>query len=255
MTRFRLATYNVHKCKGVDWRVSPQRIADVICELKANIVATQEILYSHAEAISKRVAFPFTFGAARQHAGEPYGNAVFTRFPVFSSESYLLTVRMREPRQCLRVSLALTDREPLHLFAVHLGTSFLERREQARRFVSPEILDRPDLQGARIVAGDFNEWTRGLATAMLSQCLQSADIVMHLKRSRTYPGVFPFLHLDHIYYDPAFYLRAMHLHRTRLALLASDHLPLIADFETYAEPRASASGPSSVTQSAARVPS
>lgn len=232
MTRFRIATYNLHKCKGIDWRVSPQRIADVMHEIEADIVAAQEVLYPQAEVISNRVALPFSFGAARQHEGKPYGNAVFTRFPVVASENYELTVRAREPRQCLRVSVSLEDRNPLHFFAVHLGTSFLERREQARHFLSREILERSDVKGARIVAGDFNEWTRGLATRMLSQHLQSADIAMHLKRRSTYPGVLPFMHLDHIYYDPAFYLGEMHLHRTRLALLASDHLPLIADFET-----------------------
>ncbi len=171
MTCFRVATYNVHKCKGVDWRVSPRRIADVIFEIEADIVAAQEILYSQAEAISSHVALPFVFGAARQHAREPYGNAVFTRFPVISSGNYDLTVRAREPRQCLRVSVLLADANPLHFFAVHLGTSFLERREQARRFVSAEILEHPDLKGARVVAGDFNEWTRGLATQMLSRTL------------------------------------------------------------------------------------
>ena len=49
--------------------------------------------------------------------------------------------------------------------------------------------------------GDFNEWMRGLATQMLSERLNSIDLRAHLRRRRTYPGVFPVLHLDHIYYD------------------------------------------------------
>ncbi len=232
MTRFRVATYNVHKCKGIDWRVSSDRIADVLGETQADMIAAQEILYSQAEAVSRRSGTPFLFGAARQHDDEPYGNAVFTRLPVLSSEGYDLTARVREPRQCLRVTVSLGEAIPVHFFAVHLGTSFSERREQARRLVAAEILERADVKGARIVAGDFNEWTRGLATRMLGKHLRSADIVLHLKRRKTYPGLFPFLHLDHIYYDPVFRLREMRLLRTRLALAASDHLPLIADFET-----------------------
>jgi endonuclease/exonuclease/phosphatase family metal-dependent hydrolase len=231
MTHFRIATFNVHKCKGADWRVSPRRIADVISEVKADVVATQEMMYSQAEAISRHLDLRFTFGGTRQHGGEPYGNAVFTNLPVISSENYDLTVRMREPRQCLRVSVALTSGQPLHFFAVHLGTSFFERREQARRLVSAEVLERMDVKGARVVAGDFNEWMRGLATRLLSEHMQSADVAMHLNRRVTYPGLLPFLHLDHVYYDSGFHLHAMRLHRTRLALLASDHLPLIADFE------------------------
>jgi endonuclease/exonuclease/phosphatase family metal-dependent hydrolase len=70
---------------------------------------------------------------------------------------------------------------------------------------------------------------RGLATTMLSERLQSIDLRAHLRRRRTYPGVFPVLHLDHIYYDGAVEVVKLELPRTRLALLASDHLPLVAE--------------------------
>ena len=227
---FRVATYNVHKCKGIDWRVSPARIADVICRLETDILATQEILLSQAEEISTRISVPFIFGAARQHAGEPYGNALFTKFPVVSHESYDLTVSGREQRQCLRVSLLIAEEHSVHFFALHLGTSYTERQKQARQLVSSDILASVPFQNRRILAGDFNEWTRGLATHLLSEHLQSADIKMYLKRGTTYPGIVPFMHLDHIYYDRDFKLLDMHLYRTRLSLIASDHLPLVAKF-------------------------
>lgn len=227
---FRVATYNVHKCKGMDWRVSAARIADVVGHLHSDILATQEILLSQAEEISKRICVPFTFGSPRQHAGEPYGNALFTNFPVTSHESYDITVPGREQRQCLRVSLLSPSGISLHFFALHLGTSYAERREQARQLISSRILGSTQFTAHRIVAGDFNEWTRGLASQLLSEHMQSADIVMHLKRKTTYPGIAPFMHLDHIYYDRDFELRDMHLYRTRLSLTASDHLPLVATF-------------------------
>ena len=129
---FRIATYNVHKCKGMDWKVSSARVADVIGSLGADIVAAQEILVSQAEDISQRIGLPFLFGAARQHAGEPYGNAVFTKLRVKSHESYEITVSGREPRQCLRASLHSPAGISVHFFALHLGTSYLERRKQAR---------------------------------------------------------------------------------------------------------------------------
>lgn len=227
---FRVGTYNVHKCKGLDWRVSPARIADVIARLEADVLAVQEILLSQAEEISRRTAAPFVFGAARLHGGEPYGNAVYTRLSVACHQSHDITVPGREPRQCLRVLLKLPEGNTMNFFAVHLGTSFLERPKQARQLLSRRILLAPDANAHCILAGDFNEWTNGAATRLLSEHLQSADITMHLKRKRTYPGVFPFMHLDHIYYDDCFQLREMHLDRSKLALIASDHLPLVARF-------------------------
>ena len=226
MTHFRVATYNVHKCKGIDWRVSPERIAKVIRELEADIVAIQEVIQSQAEAISAAIELPFVFGCARLEKLEPYGNAVFSRLPIISSENFDLSISGYEPRQCLRVSFALTPAQPLHFFAVHLGTSIRERRHQLRLLLSPEMMQQPALNAARIVAGDFNDWTRVLATRFSNQRLNSP------KGRNTFPAFLPLLHLDQVYYDAGFQLRRTYLHRSAAARIASDHVPLVADFES-----------------------
>ena len=81
--------------------------------------------------------------------------------------------------------------------------------------------------------GDFNEWTRGLASRLLAAHLEGIDIRYHLPRSRTYPGVLPLLHLEHIYFDAALELDSVTRHRSRTALVASDHLPLVANFHWH----------------------
>ena len=67
----------------------------------------------------------------------------------------------------------------------------------------------------------------------MSAChpLQSVDLRTHLRRRRTYPGVFPVLHLDHIYYEGSVDVVKVELPRTRQSLMASDHLPLVADLK------------------------
>jgi endonuclease/exonuclease/phosphatase family metal-dependent hydrolase len=77
--------------------------------------------------------------------------------------------------------------------------------------------------------GDFNEWTRGLVTEMMNRIAQSVDVHLHLQRRRTYPGVLPLLNLDHIYYRGDIEVSSVEQPRTRLALVASDHLPLVAE--------------------------
>jgi endonuclease/exonuclease/phosphatase family metal-dependent hydrolase len=46
----------------------------------------------------------------------------------------------------------------------------------------------------------------------------------------------PFLQLDHIYYDSALRLERLHRHRSRKTIIASDHLPLVADLKIAAKP-------------------
>jgi endonuclease/exonuclease/phosphatase family metal-dependent hydrolase len=201
-------------------------------EIKPDIAALQEVTAHQAELVSRKLALAFVMGENRKHLGHAYGNAVLSRFPIRESRNYDLTVHGREERGCLRADLAWNRSSVLHVFNVHLGTSFVERRQQGRRLIAAELLSDLKIQSPRIVLGDFNEWTCGLTTRLLRSHLQSADIRSHLRRSRTYPGLLPFLHLDHIYYDPELQLERLTLLRTRKALVASDHLPLTAEFTT-----------------------
>jgi endonuclease/exonuclease/phosphatase family metal-dependent hydrolase len=66
----------------------------------------------------------------------------------------------------------------------------------------------------------------------LSQKLNSVDLGFSPKRTqRTYPGLFAVLQLDHIYYAGKLEVLGIELPRTRLSLVASDHLPIVADIK------------------------
>lgn len=232
----RVATYNIHKCRGLDGRVRTARIVDVLRELHADIVALQEVLgveghpeRDQARSIAKALGLQYCFGENRRLYGGAYGNVVLSRFPLVYTCNYDLSTAGRESRGCLRADIDLGDCH-LHCFNVHLGTSFMERRQQGRRLVSSDILLNGELYAPRIVLGDFNEWTRGLTSRLLAAHLRSVDVRRYLRRSRTYPGIIPFLHLDHFYCGVGLELEAMALHRTRTALIASDHLPLVVEF-------------------------
>jgi endonuclease/exonuclease/phosphatase family metal-dependent hydrolase len=228
--RLRVVTYNVHKCRGMDGRTSATRIAAVLREIGADVLALQEVLEHQAEAISAELELPFVLGENRKHRGYGYGNVVLSRCPIRAMRNYDLSVRGREERGCLRADIDLGG-SVLHVFNVHLGTALIERRTQGRKLIAPELLSDVSLDSPRIVLGDFNEWTTGLATRLLRSHMESADMRAHLIRARNYPGILPFLHLDHIYYDPVLRLEKLTLCRTRKALVASDHLPLIGEFE------------------------
>lgn len=234
---FRIVTYNVHKCRGLDQRVRPARIASVLKEINADIVALQEVLSfegyereaDQARFIADELGFQYAFGENRKLRGARYGNVVLTRFPIRVHHNYDITAPGLTPRGCLRTDIMLGD-AVLHVFNVHLGIALLEHRAQARRLFDERIVNHDELEGHRIVLGDFNEWLRGAVSRTLRSHLDGPDIRRQLNRSRTYPGVLPIFHLDNIYFDRALKLQKLHLHKGRRPLLASDHLPLVADF-------------------------
>lgn len=238
MRKLKLVTYNIHRCRGMDRRVRPERIVEVLREIDADVVALQEVWSREGESretnqarfIADELEMDLYLGETRKHKGGSYGNALLTRFPVHESRNYDVSVRGREQRGCLRADIEVAPARVIHVFNVHLGTAFLERRYQARKLIDSAILNNEELTGPRIMLGDFNEWTRGLTTRLLASHLKSADIKQYLQRSKTYPGLLPFLHLDHVYFDTQLDLHCLTLHKSRTALIASDHLPLVADF-------------------------
>ena len=232
----RIVTYNIHKCRGMDRRVRPDRIVKVLSELRADIVALQEVVsiegfsreQDQARFVAEELGFHFAFGENRRHLGGRYGNVVLTRFPIQSHQNYDISAGGRERRGCLRADLRYDD-GTLHVFNVHFGTRFFEQRRQARKLIDEGIVTSADLLGPRIVLGDFNEWLRGSVTSTLSAHLNKANTRRNLKRSRTYPGPIPIFRLDHIYHDRTLRLKRLYRHKSRTALVASDHLPLVAD--------------------------
>ncbi|MCI0423240.1 MAG: endonuclease/exonuclease/phosphatase family protein, partial [Acidobacteria bacterium] len=207
--RLRIGTYNIHRCRGLDQRVLPARIARVLQEIDADIVALQEVVNAsessarHGQAcyLAQTLGYECRFGPTRQLRGRPYGNAVLSRFPIQLSQSYDLSCKTLEPRACFRADVALGERQRFHIFNVHLGTSHWERQIQARALVSPQILYSPELTQPRIMLGDFNDWMQGPVSRLLANHLVSADLTAHLRRCRTYPGFLPLVHLDHIYFE------------------------------------------------------
>lgn len=237
MKTIRVATYNIHKCRGLDLRVSPERIAGVIAELDADVVALQEVLHqpgtadskNQVEFLARSLGFEYVFGDNREHLTSRYGNATLSRLPIVGSRNHDITWRKRERRGCLRADIR-AGKCLLHVFNVHLGTSFFERPHQARKLNSADVLSADDLQGPRIVVGDFNEWTRGVATRVMGANFDSVDYKLHARRRPSYPGILPVLHLDHFYFDQLLELKGYKLHRSRKALMASDHLPIVGEF-------------------------
>jgi len=217
----------------MDRRTIPARVAEVIRDLNADVVALQEVIgvgphgAGQAEEIGAAVGMGWVMTCVRHLRKHLFGNVILSRFPIVHHSQYDLSWRTCEPRACQRADLDVGGPQPLHIYNVHLGTAVLERRYQAPRLAA-FVHDRR-VEGPKVILGDFNEWMRGLATNTLSALFESIDIYAHLKRRRTYPGLFPVLHLDHIYYEGLVEVRGLELVRSRKSLIASDHLPLVAD--------------------------
>jgi endonuclease/exonuclease/phosphatase family metal-dependent hydrolase len=238
----RIATWNIHGAIGTDRVRSAQRIADVVAELDADVVALQEVPLGGRDApdvlatLRETTGLYAVEGPTLDTNARRYGNAVLTRWPVRASRVLDLSFGSREPRGALDVDIDHAG-ETLRIVATHLGLSARERRAQIARLL--RAFDRPDLPV--ILAGDINEWfVWGRALRMLVSHFRAAPA------PRTFPSYLPVFSLDRIWIHPGERLVGVHAHRSALARVASDHLPLIAEIRREVSGEASVQIPERV---------
>jgi endonuclease/exonuclease/phosphatase family metal-dependent hydrolase len=217
---FTVASYNIHRGAGLDRRVNIERIADVLKEIDADLVGVQEVFRPQADELAERLDLQVAMGPTNKINGLAYGNAVLTRLPIRATQTFDLSWATREPRGGIRLDLTMND-VLLHVFNVHFGLKVRERAEQVRTLVREHILHR-DLTGPRIVIGDLNEWFPGAVGRLLRRELHGPRI------RRTHPAPLPIFPLDRIYWDRHLVSDGFRVHRSRLARVASDHLPVVA---------------------------
>jgi endonuclease/exonuclease/phosphatase family metal-dependent hydrolase len=235
---FVVASYNIHRGVGLDRRLNLDRIADVIAEIAPDVVALQEVVRlpgpaaaDQAAYLAARLGLTLVMGVTRPHGRDgTFGNVLLTRLPVLGWATRDLSRGVREPRGVLRVDVGV-DGRPLHVFNCHFGLGLRERREQLQ-LLADFIRGSALLEGPRVVMGDFNEWHRGPVTRLLRREFSSPMRRM----GRTHPAVFPLFRLDRIYWDVELEGQAFHVHQSRRARMASDHLPVVARLRALPRP-------------------
>lgn len=225
--RLLIASYNIHKAVGVDGRFDPYRIALVLREIGADVVALQEADQRFGEraglldlALLKRECglVPVPVKTERSHGW--HGNVVLFRDGSVSAARQIALPGV-EPRGALAVDLDLPAGS-LRVIAAHLG---LLRRSRAQQVAALLHAAAPEDGRPVVLMGDLNEWRLGARSALHG--LSPAFGPLHAAIP-SFPSRFPVLALDRILGSPHDMIATVERHETPLSRLASDHLPLKA---------------------------
>ena len=222
----KLATYNIHRAVGSDGRMDPDRIARVVLELDADVVALQEVgfgsevpgalLAALGETMNAQVIEGTTLRDERGH----YGNAVLTRISPTQTRHIDLSVPRREPRGAIELDIEVAN-SSVQILATHLGLRPAERRQQILR-----LLDglQDSSAAVRVLCGDLNEWFLwGRPVRWLHRVFDRTPA------PATFPARRPRLALDRLWVAPFGALERVYVHDSDVARIASDHLPLVGE--------------------------
>ncbi len=217
----RLASYNVHKCVGLDRRRDPGRIIHVINNLQADVVVLQEVdkrlgarpaALPH-EMVEAETDFDFVPLARNSVSLGWHGNAVLLREGLEASAVHHIDLPGTEPRGAVAVEIG----NALRIVGVHLGLLRSDRRRQLAK-----IAHRFDDDIPTVILGDFNEWRQ--------VGLEALDDRFHVySPGRSFHAARPIAALDRIALSNGLELRDAGVVESQPARTASDHLPVWAD--------------------------
>ncbi|WP_206682761.1 endonuclease/exonuclease/phosphatase family protein [Chthonobacter albigriseus] len=224
-----VASYNIHKCVGTDGRFDPERIAEVIAELDADVVCLQEADRRiglrngllDLPGLERRTGLTLVPVAARPASHGWHGNAILVR----QGEAIRikrLTLPHAEPRGAVMAELDLPVGK-LRVVGAHLGLLRRSRAQQAATLL--QTLDRSEPMPT-VLMGDFNEWRPGRPDCPLA-ALEPFFGPVHSNHP-SFPSRRPIFALDRILGWPHGTVETIAVHASPLARVASDHLPIKA---------------------------
>ena len=238
-THLRILTYNIHKAiGGVDRKYRPERIIETIRHYEPDIALLQEVDDGVPRSrMDRQVELLGDALGLKHRAFQPnvklkrgnYGNATLSRFPITESVNLDLTIPLKKRRRALIAEFHIGighHHRKLMICNTHLGLAGLERTAQMKRVLRHNAIAHLHSHTPVIIAGDLNDVWSSLAKKMLPDNFLSAS-----KHIRTFPAFRPLRSLDAIYFRGDLQLSSCFAGHTKLARQASDHLPLIADFE------------------------
>lgn len=237
----RIVSYNVHGCVDAKRRIRPYKIADIIADLDADIIALQEVdgktrlanSQNQASIIAKELNQNYVYVPTDKKGLRAFGLAVITRFEIKDSRfdwlpglHAMLNLRRRG---ALQVSLrtAIGD---IHLINTHLSVYKMERNMQVKDLLSSRWIGKLPREEPLIVCGDFNAGPRSSAYGLLSSKLKDVQNALPagVPPRPTFHARSPHRRIDHIFVSDRLEPLSIEVRRDSASRMASDHLPLLA---------------------------
>ena len=234
----RLLSYNIHKgIGGRDRRYRLQRVVDVIAAESPDIVCLQEVdrnvrrsrFDNQPELFAERLELPHRMYQLNVHVQTGgYGNLLLSRWPFLGHHQVSLSRQTKKPRGA-QMAMIDTPDGAIHVVNWHLGLGERERHWQTRRLLEHHLF-REGRDLPQIIVGDFNDWRNTLASGPF-EVHGFQQLTTPISRFRSFPAYLPMGSLDKAFWRGSFSTLTAHVAKRRLARDASDHLPLVVDFQ------------------------
>ncbi|MEK6756528.1 MAG: endonuclease/exonuclease/phosphatase family protein [Bacteroidota bacterium] len=241
----RVMTYNIHHAEGLDGKVDVDRIAKLILNARADVVALQEVdrgvertkRIDILTRLSDLTGMTYAFGKTIDYQEGDFGNGFLTRFPILEERNLLYAMnRGGEQRGLLQLLLEARGEE-IVVMNTHLDH---HEADSERVFCANEIRNVARRYAPRpvIVCGDFNDEPGSRTLAMMKEEFTDAWERVGTGAGFTHPADSAKHRIDYIFVskvlrqgEPASRVVLQPISARVFPSRASDHLPLLVEFE------------------------
>lgn len=229
----RVITYNIHHGEGLDKKLDLERIAKLITDARADIVALQEVDRGVERTqkrdlpaeLAKLTGMAVSFENNYSFQGGEYGNAILSRFPIKQTKNtHFKMLSAGEQRGVLQSVIDVHGREVLVL-----NTHLDYRPNEAERAMDVAELKQIVAAAGKtpvILCGDFNAVPGSRTIELVQAFLADTWTLAGQGGGFTIPVRKPAKRIDYIWISNASIeprtIEVLHSE-------ASDHLPVIAE--------------------------
>ncbi len=241
--RLKVLTYNIHHGEGGDGNVDIDRIAKVILESKADLVALQEVdrgvertkKIDTMTMLADLTGMTYTFGKNLDYQGGDYGNGVLVRYPILEERNlFLRSIQSSEQRGLLQLVIEVKGQE-----IVFMNTHLDDKPDDAERMACVQEIKTAAQQYASrpvILCGDFNDIPASATIGKMKDTFDDSWDQIGAGEGNTYPASKPAKRLDYIFTkkNNLGSITSLSLKPVSARVIAgdaSDHLPLLVEFE------------------------
>lgn len=227
----RVASYNIRKCVGLDWKRNPDRIQKVLAEINADIVLLQEVdkrlqpRYGtlNKEKLYSELGYQFIDIAENDVSQGWHGNTILYKPQYTPIKTDRIEIPTLEPRGAVAAVFESENNQPFQVIGSHLSLLKKTRMKQID-FLADYILTHKESYPT-LIGGDFNEKNAEI-------WFKNNDKLNDLKlitAGKSFHTSKPMLNLDRFIITPQIFVEKVAVHHSENTSKASDHLPIFMD--------------------------
>lgn len=241
----RVMSYNIHTGVGIDGKFDLERIARLITEYNIDIAGLQEVdqgvertdRVDTMKKLSELTGMYAAFGMAIPFQGGEYGNGILSRFPIIEKRNHPYTFEQTGEHRALLCVFLEYKNDTLLVMNTHLD----HRPDDTERIKSiGEILEIASAYKHLpiFVIGDINDIPGSNAISKIKESFRDVWDEAGEGAGYTFHTEDLNRRIDYIFYPTrddkntaGIYFRPIHAYTIQTP--ASDHLPVVAEFEVY----------------------